>query len=57
MAEINTLKDLAAEVGDEEAIRIAVEQLSMDEGYARFVLAMERGEIDGDVFVNGEDQE
>lgn len=55
MAEIITLKELADEVGDDEAIRIAVEQLGMLEDYARFVLAMERGEVDGDIIEEGQE--
>lgn len=34
---------------EEEAIKIAVEQMGMVKGYAEFVLAMELGEVDGDV--------
>jgi hypothetical protein len=35
---------------DEEIIRYAVEKLHMTEEYARFVLAMERGLVSGDLF-------
>lgn len=40
---------------EEEAIKIAVEQMEMTKSYAEFVLAMEMGKIDGDVMdENGE---
>lgn len=51
------LTELGKEIGEEAAIRVAVEQLGMTEDYARFVMAMERGEVDGDaveVDENGE---
>lgn len=44
-----TLGELADKIGLEEAVKIAVEQLNMTEDHARFVIAVERGEIDGDI--------
>lgn len=45
--ESHRLSDLP--LSDDEIIKIAVTQLGMTESYARFVLAMERGQIHGDV--------
>jgi hypothetical protein len=44
-----TFADIADEIGLEETIKMMVEQLNMTEYYARFVIGMERGEIDGDI--------
>jgi hypothetical protein len=44
-----SLAKLAQELGDEAAIKIAVEQLGMLPQQARFILANERGVIDGDI--------
>lgn len=40
----------------EDALEIAVEQLGMDRDVAEFVLAVERGEIEGDVVVVEENE-
>lgn len=48
MAEM-TLGQLAAKIGEEAAVKIAVEKLGMTEDYARFTIALEQGKIKGDV--------
>ncbi len=52
-----SLSELAQEVGDEKAVQYAMEHLNMTDHYARFVLAMERGELDSDIVVVEEDEE
>jgi len=52
---MTTLAELADQIGDEKAIEYAVNELGMTPDYARFTLAMERGEVDGDVIEGGED--
>jgi hypothetical protein len=44
-----TIKELADEIGDEEAIKILSEQMGMDPIYLEFILAQERGEIISDL--------
>jgi len=40
------------DLSDEQIIRIIMEQTNSTEEEARFILAVERGEIDGDVVEN-----
>jgi hypothetical protein len=49
------LAEIAERVGEEEAVKIAVDQFGMDEVDARFMLRIERGEIQGDVVGIGND--
>ena len=51
---MTTLTNLADLIGDEKAIEIAVTFLGMTEEYARFVIAMGRGQVDGDLVVVSE---
>jgi len=46
---MTALSELADQLGDEKAIEIAVTQFGMTPDYARFVIAMGRGQVDGDV--------
>ena len=46
------LYELSLEVGKAEAIKIAINQLNMTESAARFIIAVESGEINGDIIVD-----
>lgn len=48
MAEM-TLGQLAAKIGEDAAIKIAMDQMGMTEDNARFTIALEQGKINGDV--------
>ena len=44
-----TFAELADKIGLEATVKVMVEKFNMVEYYARFVIAMERGEIEGDI--------
>ena len=50
---MTTLSELQAQNDwtNAQTVKFAVDKLNMDEAYAFFALAMEKGEVDGDVVV------
>ena len=53
MAELD-LAQLVAEIGEDEAVGLLVDQLGWDEDWATFLIALSQGKITGDVVAEGD---